>query len=74
MSLNATQGEDTKSVSDMRIQFKRISIVSSVAVTPGRAGRSVDQWSSVNQNANVGLQNLTYGQSQTAISGMKPTR
>lgn len=72
MSLNATQGEDTKSVSDMRIQFKRISIVSSVAVTPGRAGRSVGQWTSVNQNANVGLQNLTYAQSQTTIAGMTP--
>ncbi len=74
MSLNATQGEDTRTVSDIRIQFKRISKVETVTITPGNlAGRATLQRSGVAQNGVVGLQNLTYGQSQTVIAGMNPT-
>jgi hypothetical protein len=73
MSLNATQGEDTRTVSDIRIQFKRISKVETVTITPGNlAGRATLQRSGVAQNGVVGLQNLTYGQSQTTIAGMTP--
>jgi hypothetical protein len=74
MSLNATQGEDTRTVSDIRIQFKRISKVEAVAITPGNlAGRATTQRSGIAQNGVVGLQNLTPGQSGTAIAGMNPT-
>jgi len=73
MSLNATQGEDTRTVSDIRIQFKRISKVETVTITPGNlAGRATLQRSGVAQNGVIGLQNLTFGQSQTAIAGMSP--
>lgn len=74
MSLNATQGEDTRTVSDIRIQFKRISKVETVTITPGNlAGRATLQRSGISQNGVVGLQNLTFGQSQTVIAGMSPT-
>jgi hypothetical protein len=73
MSLNATQGEDTRTVSDIRIQFKRISKVETVTITPGNlAGRATLQRSGISQNGVVGLQNLTFGQSQTVIAGMSP--
>lgn len=74
MSLNATQGEDTRTVSDIRIQFKRISKVETVTITPGNlAGRATLQRSGVAQNGVIGLTDLTYGQSQTAIAQMTPT-
>lgn len=74
LSLNGTQGEETKSVSEFRIQFKRISKVQSAIITTGNlAGRAVFQRAGYTQNGNVGLQNLTYGQSQTTIARMNPT-
>ena len=73
LSLNATQGEDTRTVSDIRIQFKRISKVESVTVIPGNlVGRATFQRSGVTQNGTVGLQNLSYTQTQTAVAGMSP--
>ena len=74
LSLNGTQGEETRTVSEFRIQFKRISKVQSAVISTGNlAGRAVFQQSSVTQNGNIGLQNLTYGQSQTQIARMNPT-
>ena len=74
MSLNATQGEDTRTVSDIRIQFKRISKVETLTIIPDNlAYRATIQRYGIAQNGVIGLQNLTFGQSQTVIAGMSPT-
>ena len=73
MSLNANQGEDTRSVSDMSIQFKRISVTESVSYSQGNlAERAAAQRAGFTQNGNIGLQNFSYTETATAIARMNP--
>jgi hypothetical protein len=73
MSLNANQGEDTRSVSDMSIQFKRISVTESVSYSQTDvADRAAAQRAGFTQNGNIGLRNFSYTETATAIARMNP--